>query len=152
MRRGYLVPRGCAGLRSTCPEGALGRSAPERKAPGLRPGGGEEVRLGRSSLPWPALATPATSPDPQPLSHFPNFGFYGLLLLGALPSPERVAVWGPLLSPLPSGGHGLSPRNPADRTAASPMLLATLEAVDESLWGILLNFSNRVSSDLMPPV
>ena len=33
-----------------------------------------------------------------------------------------------------------------------PILLATLEAVNESLWGILLNFSNQVSSDLMPPV
>ena len=34
----------------------------------------------------------------------------------------------------------------------TPILLATLEAVNESLWGILLNFSNQVSSDLMPPV
>lgn len=38
------------------------------------------------------------------------------------------------------------------KTPPHPILLATLEAVNEGLWGILFNFSNQVSSDLMPPV
>lgn len=51
----------------------------------------------------------------------------------------------------PGSGHHL-PGTPRVGEIAPPISLATLEAVNESLWGILLNFSNQVSSDLMPSV
>lgn len=147
-----MVPGGCARAALHVPRGGAGpfgaRAQSSGFAPWWRPGGASRAGVASRAI----SGDSRYHPQRQPLSHLPNFGFLVCTSLELSdPLQGRVGNFS-----LPGGGHRLSPgsreleRLPPPPRA--PILLATLEAVNESLWGILLNFSNQVSSDLMPPV
>lgn len=145
-----MVPGGCAGAALHVPRGGAGLFGARAQSSGFAPWwprggasreGGESRAISGDSL--YLSRRPATFPLPK------------LRLMVCPPSSSQTlcrAGWGNFSSP--GSGHCLSPRNPDNWRDSPhlPILLATLEAVNRSLWGILLNFSNQVSSDLMPSV
>lgn len=150
MVRGVVGPRG---LRLGCaPRAQRGRWAVRRPSAKL---GVCALVAARRCVPGERrvprhLRRLALSPPTPAVFPLAKLRLYGLPLTRAL---RPSAGQGGELS-LPGGGHCLSPgsRELERLPPPAPILLATLEAVNESLWGILLNFSNQVSSDLMPPV
>lgn len=145
-----MVPGGCAWAALHVPRGGAGpfgaRAQSSGFAPWWRPGGASRASVASRAI----SGDSRYHPQRQPFSHLPNFGFMVCPSLELSdPLQGRVGNF-----PFPAAAT-VSLRDPAswrDCPPPAPILLATLEAVNESLWGILLNFSNQVSSDLMPPV
>lgn len=151
MVRGVVGPRG---LRPGCaPRAQRGRWAVRRPSAKLRvcalvaarrcvPGGRRVPRhLQRLALP---PLTPSCFPTSQTSA----------LWFSPHSSSETLsrAGWGTFRFPAAATASLPGIRRIGEIDSPPSILLATLEAVNESLWGILLNFSNQVSSDLMPPV
>ena len=153
MVRGVVGPRG---LRPGCaPRAQRGRWAVRRPSAKLRvcalvaarrcvPGGRRVPRHLRR------LALPPLTPSCFPTSQT------SALWLSPHSSSETLSRAEGELFPSRQRPRSLCPESgELERLTRPPphsILLATLEAVNESLWGILLNFSNQVSSDLMPRV
>lgn len=147
-RGGQSVPRGCARAALHVPRGGAG---PVGRRPSAKLGVCALVAAVRRAagsasvlrlLPGPRLPDPDSRPLPQ-------------LRCAVRPPSRPQTLCRAAGGLLPSRrGRRLSPQKPADWRDGTPppILLATLEAVNESLWGILLNFGNQVSSDLMPSV
>lgn len=151
MVRGVVGPRG---LRPGCaPRAQRGRWAIRRPSAKLRVCVLVAARLcvpGRRRVPrhLRRFALPPLTPSRFPTSQTSAFW------LSPHWSSETLsrARWETF--PFPAAATISLPgiRRIGEIDTTTPILLATLEAVNESLWGILLNFSNQVSSDLMPPV
>lgn len=147
-----MVPGGCARAALHVPRGGAGPFGARAQSSGFSPWwprGGASRAGGESraiSGDWRYLPQrPATFPLPKlRLMVCPPSSSQTLCRAGwetsVLPAAATVSLPGARRT-----GEIAPPHTP-------PILLATLEAVNRSLWGILLNFSNQVSSDLMPSV